>query len=145
MKPIAAGTTSGCLVWLLLFAVLLTCLCPVAFFVAGFSSTLGADTVAGVVGPYLCPANSSAEIITYQTTSQDDFGNSSPATGYAMQCVAADGAIVRAASSDYAFYWTGLLVGGSLIIAAAAALLLAAPLGGLVARFTQRRRGTATL
>ena len=140
MKSVAAGTTSGCVVWLLGFFFLMICLCPAAAGIGGVSSTVGADGVARIMGPLLCPADGTAEIITYQTTSTDEFGNTGPATGFAMQCVADDGAVVRAPSSDYAFYWVGLLVLGSIALASVAALILAAPLGGWIAR-RQARRG----
>jgi hypothetical protein len=136
MKSVAAGTTSGCLVWVLVFAVVSLCLCPVAAVIGGLTSTLQADFVAGVLGPYLCPVNSTAEIITFQTTMSDGPGDERLATGFEMQCVDATGRIVRAPSPDYAFYWVGLLAVGGLGIAVLLALLLAAPAGALIARFT---------
>jgi hypothetical protein len=138
MKSLAAGSASGCLVWLIVFGALTLCLCPAAMFVASFSSTLAADSVARFMEPFLCPAGSTAEIITYQTTIPDDAGGTSPATAFEMQCVDASGQIVRAPSPDYAFYWIGLLAIASLAVAALLALLLAAPAGALIARFTHR-------
>jgi hypothetical protein len=140
MKSLAAGSASGCLVWSLVFGVVSLCLCPIATFIGGFSSTLQAETVARLLEPYLCPENSTAEIVTFRTYSRDEFGNESPATGYEMQCVNTDGDIVRAPSPDYAFYWVGLLVVGSLGVSALLALLLAAPAGALIARFVSRLR-----
>jgi hypothetical protein len=140
MKSAMAGTASGCLIWVLGFGLLSMCLCPLAMFVGGFTSTLLADEVAGILGPYVCPANSTAEVITFATTSRDEYGNEHPATGYAMQCVDAAGVVVREPSPDYAFYWLGLLAVGSLVLAAVLAVLLAAPLGALTTYLVNRLR-----
>ena len=144
MKSVAAGTTSGCVLWLIAFCVLSTCLFPVATFVGGFSTTLSADFVATVIGPYLCPENSTGEIITYQTTSTDEYGTEHPATGFAMQCVDASGNIVREPSADYAFYWIGLLSVASFVAAAVLGFLFAAPIGGLVTHLMGRFRKAST-
>lgn len=143
MKPIAAGATSSCLTWFIVFGIISMCLCPVASVIGGLTSTLQADGVAKFMEPYLCPANSAAEIITFQTTTRDEFGNDQPATGYEMQCVDASGNVVREPSPDYAFYWVGLLAVVGIGAAGLLALLLAAPVGALVARFVQNRRKTA--
>ena len=140
MKSVSAGAASGCLTWLLAFGVITLCLCPTAGFVGSFSSTLTADSVARILGPYLCPENSTAEIVTHQTTIADEFGNEKPATGFEMQCVDADGTIVRAPSPDYAFYWIGVLGGGALAVSAILALLFAAPIGAFITRRMQRSR-----
>jgi hypothetical protein len=144
MKSVAAGTTSGCVLWLIAFCVLSTCLFPVAMFVGGFSSTLQADFVAGLMEPYLCPENSTAEIITFQTTTTDEFGNQQPATGYEMQCVDANGTIVREPSPDYAFYWLGLLAVVGLVAAAVLGFFFAAPIGALVTHLMGRFRKAST-
>jgi hypothetical protein len=133
MKSAAVGTSSGCVIWVVAFGLVSLCLCPLAAMVGSVSATFGANWVAGIVGPYLCPDNSTAEMITFQTTSSDEFGNQSPATGYEMQCVDAAGNIVRNSSPDYAFYWVGFLALGSLIISSGAAFLVAAPLGTFIA------------
>jgi hypothetical protein len=134
MKSAAVGTGSGCIIWIVAFGLVSLCLCPLAAMVGSVSATFGADSVAGIVEPYLCPDNSTAEIITFETTSSDEFGNQSPATSYEMQCIDATGSIVRQGSSDYAFYWVGVLALGSLILSGGAAFLVAAPLGAFIAR-----------
>lgn len=141
MKSGSVGTTSGCVIWILSFGLVSICLCPLAIAIGAISSTVGAESVANIVGPYLCPDNSSAEIITFQTTTTDEFGNESPATGYEMQCVDAAGNIVRESSPDFAFYWVGLLALGSLILSGGAAIIVAAPLGAFIAR--RRRQSTS--
>jgi hypothetical protein len=139
MKSVAAGTASGCVLWLIAFFILAMCLCSVAGFVGGFTSTLGADWVAGIMEPILCPDDSQAEIVTSQTTIMDESGVEQPAVSYAMQCVDAAGNVVREPSPDFAFYWIGMTMLLSLVLAAVLAFFLAAPIGGLVARFSQRR------
>ncbi len=140
MKSEATGTLSGCVVWVIVFFALLTCLIPVAAFVGGLSSTLAAEFVAGILEPYLCPDGSHAEIITFQTTSMDDFGNAQPATGFEMQCVNSQGEITRDPSPDYSFIWLGVLGLAALILSVALAFLLAAPAGVLIARLIKRRK-----
>jgi hypothetical protein len=138
-SSLAAGTASGCVLWLLAFGVLLMCLCPVAGFAGGFMTTLGADFAASVVAPFLCPDDSRPEILTYETTIQDSSGVDQPATGYHMQCVDEAGQVVRPPSADYGFYFIGLLMLLSLVLAAGLAFIFAAPLGGLVARLARRK------
>lgn len=108
--------------WLLLFGVLVSCLCPTATFIAGFAATLQADVVAGIVDDYLCPAGSAGEIVTYQIILRRN------ATDYEMQCVAPGGEVVRAPNPDYAFYWVGALAVAAVLAAGLLALLLAVPI-----------------
>ena len=103
-------------------------------FFGGFSTFFTADFVAHTLEPYLCPDGSKAEIITYQTTTTDDFGNLEPATGYEMQCVDANGRITRESSPDYSFIWLGVVSVATVILTALLAFLLAAPAGLLIAR-----------
>ncbi|MFZ1396128.1 MAG: hypothetical protein WAS33_04485, partial [Candidatus Promineifilaceae bacterium] len=108
-----------------------------------FSTTLGADTVAGIMGPYLCPEESSADVVTFQTTTTDEFGNLEPATGYEMRCLDANGNVVQEGSPNFAFYWVGLLMLGSLLLSGGLAFLVAAPLGAFIARRNGRSASTA--
>ena len=137
MKATAVGTTSGCVIWILAFALVSLCLCPASMVIG---TLLGADAMASVMGPYLCPDNSTAEVVTFQTTSTDEFGNEEPATGYEMRCVNSDGTVVRDGSPDFAFYFIGILALISLIVAAGLAFLVAAPLGTLIGRWSGRSR-----
>jgi hypothetical protein len=135
MKSLALGSISGCLVWGLLFSSLFIFLCPLAAAIGGVTSTLQADSVASLLEPYLCPENSKAQITTYQTTIQGEFGGESSATGFTMQCVQEDGKVVRPPSPDYAFYWIGILAMGSLVLTTGIAFVLAFTVGGLIAGF----------
>ena len=139
MRSVAVGSSSGCLAWLMIFSALVTCFCSAAGLVGGLSGTIGAERVARFMEPWLCPDGSRAEVITFETTITSD-GVERPATGYEMQCVDGAGAVTRAPSPDFAFYWTGLLLLGSVLLAALVSALLAAPVGALVARWAARRR-----
>ena len=123
---------SGCLLWFLLFGVLVSCLCPSAMFIGGFAATLRADSVAGLMEPYLCPAGSRAEIVTYQVIPRRN------SYDYELQCVGASGVISREPSPDYAFYWLGALVFVSVVVAALLAVILAVPLRMLTSRRARR-------
>ncbi len=144
MKPAATGAVSGCVLWVVVFGMLSLCLCPMAMFVGVFASTLQAEAVAQILEPYLCPEGSASEIITFATTSRDEYGNERSATGYEMQCVNADGVVVREPSADYAFYWLGLLGVGSLVLAAVLAVLFAAPAGALTTYLVNHFRKSNT-
>lgn len=145
MKATAVGTTSGCVIWILAFGLVSLCLCPMAAVVGTLSTTLGADSVAGIMGPYLCPANSTADIETFETTTTDEFGNLEPATAYEMRCLDAEGNVVREGSPDFAFYWVGLLMLVSLVLAGGLAFLVAAPLGAFIARRSGRAKPASNL
>ena len=143
MKSIAADSASSCLVWFLVFGVLSLCLCPTAIVIGAINTTVQADFVARTLEPYLCPANSTAEITTFESTTRDTYGNETPATAYEMRCVDDRGAVVKAPGPEYAFYWVGGLVVASLILAGVLALLLAIPLGGFIMRWVNRARGAS--
>lgn len=65
MKATAVGTTSGCVIWILAFGLVAICLCPIAAVVGVLP---GAEFMARMTGPYLCPDNSTAEVVSFQTT-----------------------------------------------------------------------------
>jgi len=140
MNATAVGATSGCVIWILAFGLVSICLCPIAAVIGSLSTTLGSDAVTGMMEPYLCPDNSTAEVIIFQTTTTDEFGNIEPSTGYKLQCVDAAGNVVREGSADYAFYWVGLLMVGSLVVSAGLAFLVSAPLGTFIARRNGRSK-----
>jgi len=140
MKSLTTGTLSGCVVYVIVFGFLLTCLVPLGMGLGGFTSTISADFVARTLEPYLCPDGSHAEIITFQTTSTDEFGNESPATGFEMQCVGPGGEITREPSPDYGFIWIGVIGVASLILAALLSFVLAAPAGVIIGRLLGRTK-----
>ena len=139
MKSASTGAASGCVVWLLTFGALSLCLCPIGLFAGSLTSTISADSVARLVGPWLCPAGSTAKIETYETTTTDDNGNTQPATGYTMVCQDASGAVVASPGPLYAFVWIGILSGIGLGVAAILSIFLAVPAGAVIARWSSRR------
>jgi hypothetical protein len=138
MKSASTGALSGCIVWVIVFGLVSMCLCPISTMVAGVTSAVSADFVAQTVGPALCPANTTPQIHTFETTTTDENGFESPATGYEMYCVDENGELVQNAGPTYAFVWVGLLGLIGLIISALLAFLLAAPAGVIAARFFNR-------
>jgi hypothetical protein len=139
MKSAAAGTVSGCVVWMIVFCVMSMCLLTAAMPVGAITATTS-DVAVDVLGPYLCPPNSTGEIITHPSTSTDSNGNRIPSTAYEMQCVNSDGVVVQAPSPDYAFIWVGVMAVAALLISVLLAFLLAAPAGVLIASLVNRLR-----
>lgn len=137
MKRISASALAAVLIWLIAFSVCAAILSSAAMVIAGITSTVYADSVAGILEPALCPSGSKAEIVTHQTIIHDGTRDY-PATAYEMQCVKASGEIVRAPSADYSFYWTGILVLIGMIIAAVGAGVLAVPLGAVIGKLLAR-------
>ena len=143
MKSATTGAVSGCVVWMIVFCLLSACLLPVALPVGSFAIELSPDFVTDILGPYLCPQDSTAEIVTRQVT-----GVRTPTTSYNMQCVDSNGNVVRERSPDALFIWAGIWVGIfaviGLILSALFAFLLAAPAGVLIAGLTNRLRKANT-
>lgn len=135
MKSATTGAVSGCVVWMIVFCVLSACLLPVAMPVGSFAIELSPDFVTDILGPYLCPQDSTAEIVTRQVT-----GVRTPTTSYNMQCVDSNGNVVKEPSPDFAFIWLGILAITGLILSALIAFLLAAPAGVLIVNLSNRLR-----
>jgi hypothetical protein len=138
MKSAAAGTASGCVVWMIVFCVASMCLLSTAMGVGAATATSG--FVRDTLGPYLCPDDSTAEYVTHPSTSTDSSGHTIQSTAYELQCVDANGVVVRAPSPDYAFTWVGVLALGALVLSVLVAFLLAAPAGAVIAGLTNRRQ-----
>jgi hypothetical protein len=134
MQAVKAGTVSGCIVWVLVFGLLCACLAPVTMVAGSITSTLAGESVARILGPSLCPDNSTAEIYTYETTLIDSSGFERPSTAYEMRCVDTSGRIVKDLGPTYAFIWMGLLGAAGLVLAAVLAFLLAAPAGAWIGK-----------
>ena len=139
MKSASTGALSGCVVWVLTFVMLSTCLCPLSVAVATVTSFATGDFVASVLSPYLCPAGSTGKIRTFDTTTTDDNGNSVPATGYEMICVDTGGTEVANTGPLYGFVWVGIISVIGLVLAGLLAIVLAVPVGAYIARWQSRR------
>lgn len=133
-----AGAVSGCIVWAIVFGALSMCVLPLAMFVGGF--TTASDIAIETTGGFICPEDTTPKVRTYATTSTDDFGNESPATGYELQCVDAGGDVVKTDPVGFAFLWMGILAAGGLIVAIVLAFVFAAPAGVVIARVLERNR-----
>lgn len=131
------GAISGCIVWVIVFGILASCLVTVAMMAGGFTSATG--FAVNVVGPMVCPEETTPRIRSYATTSRDDFGNDVPATGYEMQCLDAGGEVVKTDPVLFAFLWIGILAVAGIAISAILAFLLAAPAGILISRLFKRK------
>jgi hypothetical protein len=140
MKTYGTGTLSGCMVWIIVFGMLCMCLMPIVMITGSITSTVTADSVAGILAPYLCPPETSPDIITYETTTTDENGFETPSTAFEMRCVAPNGDIIKDLGPTYAFIWIGILTAGGIILAAILAFFLAAPTGVLVTRWLNRRK-----
>lgn len=136
MKSATTGTISGCIIWLIVFCSISSCLIPVAAFIGGFTSVT--DFAMQTVGGFICPDNTTVGYRTYATTSTDEYGNSHPSTAYVLQCLDASGEVVKEDEVGYAFIWIGGLAVIALIIAGVLAFVLAAPAGVLISRLFKR-------
>jgi hypothetical protein len=98
--------------------------------ICGFTSA--SDLAVRKVGPIVCPKNTSPNMHTYDTTSTDENGFETSATGYEIQCLDTSGNVAHTDLISFAFIWTGILVAIGLMTAAALALVLATPAGVLI-------------
>ena len=147
MKSATIGTVSGCVVWMFVFlfvgAFMVTVMMPVGFLVGSLALDLSPNFVEDILGPYFCPPESTAEIVTRAVT-----GVRTPATSYQMQCVDSNGNVVKEPSPNPLILWlgivavTGLIIG--LILSALIAFLLAAPAGVLIVNLSNRLRTAYT-
>ena len=140
MKPRTAGTVSGCLVWIIVFGILSSCLLPTAMVIGSFTSVT--NFAMQTIAPMICPEGTSAESYSYATTTTDEFGNSQPSTAYELHCVDSNGEVVKEDPVLYAFLWIGIIALISIGIAALLAFALAAPAGVLIARVLDRNKKT---
>jgi hypothetical protein len=137
MKPKTTGTLSGCIVWIIVFGILSTCICPTAMMIGGITST--SAFALQTIEPIICPDGTTAQPYSYATVTTDEYGNTQPSTAYELHCVDANGVILKKDPVLYAFTWMGVIVVIGLVIAALLSFALAAPAGILISRFLHRR------
>jgi hypothetical protein len=140
MKSARTGAVSGCIIWFIVFGLISSCLIPAAMMVGGFTSVT--NFAMQIVGPFICPNGTIVESHTYATTTNDEFGNPQPSTAYVLQCVDANGTVVKEDPVLYAFIWIGGLALIGLVVAVLLAFALAAPTGILIARLLNRGKDT---
>ena len=138
MKSGTAGAASGCLIWAIVFGILGTCLGSLAMVVGGVTS--GSDLAARTVGPMICPDGTQAHIHKYATTSTDDNGFETPATGYELQCLDDRNDPVKTDPVGFAFYWMGILLAAAMLLAALLAFVVAGPAGVVISRIMEKNR-----
>jgi hypothetical protein len=138
----SAGAVSGCIVWVIVFAVLSSCLLPVAMMVGGFTSFSG--PAIRFTGSLICPEDSTPDVYSYATTTTDSNGFEQPSTAYVLQCLDSSGETVKEDPVGYAFLWIGMIAALTLIVIALLAFALAAPAGVLAARLLNRDRKAGT-
>jgi len=126
------GMAVGCIVWVVLFSAMCSCLAPVGMMTAGFTSQT--DFVVETVGGYLCPEGTKPGLYTYATTIRDERGVDMPATAYELICLDSNGETVVNLGPTFAFIWTGVLGLAGLALAAIFAFLLAGPAGVFVSK-----------
>lgn len=146
MNPKSTGAVSGCLIWILVFGVISSCLAPLGMIVGGVTSV--SNFAMQTIAPLICPEGTTAESYSYATTSVDEFGNTQPSTAYELHCVDSTGTVVKEDPVLYAFLWMGIIVVLGLVIAAGLAFFLATPAGVLISRMfgrTQRSQFTQNI
>jgi ABC-type glycerol-3-phosphate transport system permease component len=140
MKKASTGVVSGCLVWILAFGVISTCIVPV--FMAIGSITSVTDFAINTTGKFICPDGTTPESYSYATTTRDEYGNSKPTTAYELQCVDTGGEVLKTDPIGYSFLWIGIFVLVGLLVTGGLAFLLAAPAGVLITRLFNRAKKT---
>ena len=129
---------SGCLIWLLLIAVIGGCVMPVAFIVGGVTSTT--DFVIENVGAFICPEGTAPRSYSYQTTTTDEFGNARPSTAYELHCEDSNGEVVQTDPVGYAFIWVAIVALLGAALTGILAFVFAVPGGLLGTRLLEKIR-----
>jgi hypothetical protein len=138
MKPKAAGTLSGCIVWIIAFGMLVSTILPIAIIVGMFTSM--SDFATQTLGPAICPDGTTAESYSYPTTTTDEYGLPRPTTAYELHCVDANGVVVKNDTGLFVIWWIGIFVLIGLVIAALLAFVLAVPAGVIITRMLTNRQ-----
>ncbi len=138
MKPKAAGTFSGCIVWIIACGMLVSVIFPIAIIAGVFTSMSSFATHA--LGPAICPEGTTAESYSYPTTTTDEYGHSQPTTAYELHCLDANGVVVKNDSGLFVIWWIGIFILIGLVIAALLAFAFAVPVGVIIARILRKRQ-----
>ena len=138
MNSMKTGAISGCVVWILLMAVLGSCILPCFFIVGSITSFSG--YAIQTTGKFLCPEGTAPESYSYQTTRTDENGNTQPTTAYELHCVDSNGEVVKTDPIVYAFLWDGIFALVGLLVVVGLSFALAAPAGALIGRFLNRNK-----
>lgn len=132
MKSLSAGATSGCIVWLVVICLTSSCFLPVAVAIGSFTSTT--DLAVRATAPYVCPPETTPRIETYQTTMRDENGIDRPATASVLECVDAQGQVVKEDPIAWTFLWVGICAAIGLVVVIIISLFISAPVGVFIGR-----------
>lgn len=132
MNNAKTTAVSGCIIWFLLISAIASCVMPV-FFVAGSLSSFSEFAI-NITGGWICPEGTTPRQNSYSTTTFDEFGNPEPATAYELQCMDANGGVVKTDPVGYSFLWIGIFAVLGLIVSAVLTFILAVPGGMLVTK-----------
>jgi hypothetical protein len=132
------GAVSGCVVWIVLIAVLGGCILPCSFIVGSITSS--SEYAIQTTGKAICPEGTAPESYSYETTTTDEYGNTQPTTAYELHCVDSNGEVVKTDPVVYAFLWDGILVLVGLLLVVGLSFALAAPAGAVIAKFRNQSK-----
>lgn len=132
MKSLTTGTASGCIVWLIVICLTSSCLLPVAVAIGSFTST--SELAVRTTAPYICPPETTPRIGTYQTTMRDEYGVDRPATASVLECVDAQGKVVKEDPIAWTFIWLGICAAIGLVLVIVVSLFVSAPVGVFMGR-----------
>ena len=138
MKFSTTSTTSGCMLWLIVFGILSSCILPTTIVVGGL--TAASDFALQTIEPMLCLEGTTAKLFSYETTTTDAFGHSQPSTIYELHCVYAKGVILKKDPILYASLWMGLVTAIGLSVAALLAIALLVPVRVLSTKILNERQ-----
>ena len=134
MKQATTGTISGCLVWIIAFGIISLCILPISVTIGGITSTT--DFAVKQTGAIICPEDTTPTIRSFAT-----YG-SGPSTTYVLECVDANGDVVKEDPVGFAFLWIGIIAVIGLILSGVLAFVLAAPAGVLIAKLFSKMKKT---
>jgi ABC-type glycerol-3-phosphate transport system permease component len=132
MKSLTTGTASGCIVWLIVICLTSSCLLPVAVSIGSFTST--SELAVRTTAPYICPPETTPRIGTYQTTMPNEEGVGLPATASVLECVDAQGKVVKEDPIAWTFIWLGICAAIGLVLVIVVSLFVSAPVGVFIGR-----------
>lgn len=114
----------SCLIWLVGFLVLSSCLVPAGMLAGGLTMFFSEDLITSTLGASMCPSNTIPEIISFETTRIDEDGFERPSTSFEMVCKTPDGNVVKNSGGAYALIWNGIFILVGIIISIILAILL---------------------
>lgn len=131
MNSLTTGTVSGCIVWIIVISLVSSCFLPVAIAIGSFTSTT--DLAVRVTAPYICPSETAPRIKTYQTTMRNN-GVDRPAIASVLECVDAQGKVVKEDPIAWTFLWLGICAAIGLVVVIIVSLFISAPVGAFIGR-----------